>query len=287
MQRAYLLGENMTYLIILIILIILIAIDSNRFVVREYTIYSEKAEHDEDILLLADLHGKRYGENNRRLVKRINKLKFNRIYVVGDMLNAPSTLDNFDTSVEFMRSVASYGKVYYSLGNHEYRAKTNTDTYGVLFDAYETIMNGFGIKLMDNEKDSFENTDVYALSISKKYYNRGKRLPMEKEDVTELIGSPDPNKFNVLLAHSPEYFDAYEAWGADLVLSGHMHGGVVRLFKGLISSRFTLFPKYDGGLFKKNKAQMVVSRGLGAHTIPWRLFNPAEIVLIHLKSVER
>ena len=287
MQRAYLLGENMTYLIILIILIILIAIDSNRFVVREYTVYSEKARHDEDILLLADLHGKRYGESNRRLVKRINKLKFDRIYAVGDMLNAPSTLDNFDTTVEFMRAMASYGKVYYSLGNHEYRAKTNTDTYGVLFDAYETVMNAFGIRLLDNEKDSFENTDVYALSIPKKYYNRGKRLPMDKDDVIKLIGSPDADKFNVLLAHSPEYFDAYEAWGADLVLSGHMHGGVVRVFKGLISSRFTLFPKYDGGLFKKNKAQMVVSRGLGAHTIPWRLFNPAEIVLIHLKSVER
>jgi predicted MPP superfamily phosphohydrolase len=287
MQRAYLLGENMTYLIILIILIILIAIDSNRFVVREYTVTSDKITRDEDILLLADLHGKRYGESNRRLLKRINKLKFDRIYTVGDMLNAPSTLDNFDTSVEFMRAMASYGKVYYSLGNHEYRAKNNTDAYGILFDAYETIMNAFGIKLMDNEKASFENTDVYALSISKMYYNRGKRLPMEKEDVSNLIGEPDPSKFNILLAHNPEYFDAYASWGADLVLSGHMHGGVIRLFKGMISSRFTLFPKYDGGYFKKNNAQMVVSRGLGAHTIPFRLFNPAEIVLIHLKSVER
>ena len=79
------------------------------------------------------------------------------------------------------------------------------------------------------------------------------------------------------------YFDYYAKWGADLVLSGHVHGGLLRLpiIGGVISPQIKLFPKYTGGLYKLNKAVMIVSRGLGTHTIRFRFFNPPELVVVH------
>ena len=94
--------------------------------------------------------------------------------------------------------------------------------------------------------------------------------------------------FNILLAHNPDYFDNYVSYGADLTLSGHVHGGLYRVFgKGLFSPRIAFFPKYDGGMFTKDKKAMIVSRGLGNHSFPHRFLNPGELILIHLKEVEK
>ena len=86
------------------------------------------------------------------------------------------------------------------------------------------------------------------------------------------------------MAHNPDYFEEYAAWGADLVLSGHVHGGMMRLpiLGGVVSPAFKLFPKYDGGLFQQGKSTMILSRGLGMHTIPIRIFNPGELILLKI-----
>lgn len=73
--------------------------------------------------------------------------------------------------------------------------------------------------------------------------------------------------------------------GADLTVAGHVHGGVMKLplLGGVISPSFRLFPKYDRGMFEEYGKRMVLSRGLGMHTIPIRIFNPGELVVIHLE----
>ena len=111
---------------------------------------------------------------------------------------------------------------------------------------------------------------------------------MNGDYIKELIGTADKDSFNVLLAHNPDYFPAYAQWGADLVLSGHVHGGMVRIpwWKGVVSPSIRLFPKYDGGKFEEGNSTMILSRGLGMHTIPVRLFNPAEIVVVELEGEE-
>ncbi|MDI9509764.1 MAG: hypothetical protein QM217_08140, partial [Bacillota bacterium] len=82
------------------------------------------------------------------------------------------------------------------------------------------------------------------------------------------------------------YFKSYISWGADLVLSGHIHGGLIRIpfIGGLISPQIKLFPKYDGGLYVENDQYMVVSRGLGSHSFMPRILNPPEIILVSLKA---
>jgi uncharacterized protein len=94
------------------------------------------------------------------------------------------------------------------------------------------------------------------------------------------------NYFQILIAHNPVYFKEYQKWGADLSISGHVHGGTIRLFNKLafISPSFHLFPKYHGGLYEDNGCKMLVSRGLGMHTIPIRIFNPGDLLVLHLEA---
>ena len=88
--------------------------------------------------------------------------------------------------------------------------------------------------------------------------------------------------YNIVIAHNPDYFDDYVEYNADLVLSGHIHGGIIAIpgIGGVISPQLRLFPKYDSGMFTRGNTTMIVSRGIGWHSIPIRIFNKAEIVSV-------
>jgi predicted MPP superfamily phosphohydrolase len=88
-----------------------------------------------------------------------------------------------------------------------------------------------------------------------------------------------------LLAHTPTKLDAYSEWGADLVLSGHMHGGMIQVpfIGGLLSPEVELFPKYDKGYFISNETHMILSAGLGNGVFPLRILNKPELCLVTLK----
>ncbi len=100
----------------------------------------------------------------------------------------------------------------------------------------------------------------------------------------QYLGAAGKDCFNILLAHNPEYFKEYQEWGADLVMSGHVHGGIARLplLGGVIAPSLQLFPAYDAGLFQRGKSHMVLTRGLGTHHIRLRFFNIPEISVINL-----
>ena len=91
-----------------------------------------------------------------------------------------------------------------------------------------------------------------------------------------------------MLTLRPYYFDTYAEYGADLVLSGHIHGGIVRfpLLGGLISPQMELFPKYDAGIYEKNGTTMIVTRGLGTHFPPIRIANRPELIVLHFSEGE-
>ena len=111
-----------------------------------------------------------------------------------------------------------------------------------------------------------------------------KKKDMENGYLKQTIGAPQKNYCHLLIAHNPDYFEDYARWGADLVLSGHVHGGIMRLplLGGVIAPSYTLFPKYDGGVFYEGNATMLLGRGLGSHTLPFRFFNPAELYEVQL-----
>ena len=160
-------------------------------------------------------------------------------------------------------------------------------------EEYARGLSAIGICPLCNESTRLEdeNIVIYGLEIDREYYKRRKKITMTVEYIQEKLGHPDKSKFNILLAHNPEYFDAYASWGADLVISGHVHGGIMRLpfLGGVVAPSLTLFPKYSGGRYEKvtedgQKSIMILSNGLGSHTIPIRVFNPGQLVVLELDS---
>ena len=105
----------------------------------------------------------------------------------------------------------------------------------------------------------------------------------------ELIGTPSKAGIHILLAHNPKYGNTYLSWGADLILSGHYHGGILRFNEnhGLTCPQYLLFPPYCCGRFQSGRSTMIISAGLGEHTIPIRLHNPRELLVIEFCPTER
>ena len=269
-------------LVILFFVIVMIA-DGNRFVIREYTLESDKIDKEYTFALLADLHNRSYGTNNAKLLSAVDEVKPDVILTAGDMLTAKPG-KSFETALSFMKQVAKKYPVYYGIGNHEYRMKLYREDYGDAFEKYIGELTGAGIHVLDNASVTTDEFAITGVSIDRKYYKRFKKTVMDAKYLTDSIGTVYQDKYQILLAHNPEYFEEYAGWGPDLVVSGHVHGGIMRIpvLGGVISPKLVLFPKYDGGLFKKDKTTMILSRGLGMHTLPIRIFNPGELVVIHL-----
>ncbi len=273
--------------LMILFFVIVMLIDTNRFVVKEYKILTDKTKHRRKFVVLADLHGKEYGYNNEKLLDAIDNLKPDGILIAGDMLTAKPGKD-FSKVLSFMSSLSKKYPIYYGNGNHEYRLKLYPETYGTMAQEYEQGLKKIEVFPLCNESTVVEgdNIVIYGLEIDKRYYKRLAKNEMDLNYLKETIGVPDRSKYNILLAHNPVYFDAYAEWGADLVISGHVHGGVMRLpfVGGVISPSLTIFPKYSGGLYTKEHSQMVLSNGLGCHTIPIRIFNPAQLVVLEIDS---
>ncbi|MDE6214336.1 MAG: metallophosphoesterase [Lachnospiraceae bacterium] len=274
-------------IIILIILICLLSavLDSSRFVTVSYELRSDKIAKPCRMVLLSDLHNKSFGRDNERLVQKITELSPDAVLVAGDMLTATKGHD-FDRALRLMERLAGGYKIYYGMGNHEHRLQLYPDQYPGMYEGYLKGLCAAGIEPLINESTYLPawNVAVCGVQIDRCYYKHLLKEPMESDYLPRILGEASKDAFQVLIAHNPAYFEDYVAWGADLVVSGHVHGGIMRLpvLGGVLSPSLTLFPKYDGGRFTCGKSTMILSRGLGSHTIPLRIFNPGELVVIEL-----
>ena len=275
-------------ILVLLCLIILIK-DSNRFIIKYYRIKDAKIKGCHKYVFLSDLHNKQYGEHHQKLIEAIQKVQPEAVLIGGDILTAKPGKP-IDIAVDFVKQVSELFPVYYANGNHEYRIGVYPETYGDMHERYtQAISETKAIRLV-NESVFFAeaNIKVSGLDINREYYSRFKKKEMEATYISKRLGEKDADMYQILMAHNPEHMDAYAAYGADLVLSGHIHGGVADLpyIGGVISPSFRFFPEYDGGFFQKDGTSMILSRGLGSHTIPLRFMNPAELVVIGLYGVE-
>lgn len=261
--------------------------ENRSFVVRTYDIKSQKLklEKDHTIAFISDLHNHTYGKNNEQLLEAIEAQQPEFILVGGDIPVAKAG-HQLNIAVDFIKKLAEKYKIYYSNGNHEHRMRLYPEKYGTMYEEYTKAVEEAGVEYLINEckRITLEDNDleIAGLEIEQVFYQRFFHEILQKEDVERLIGKKDEKAYTILLAHNPEYFKAYASWGADLTLSGHVHGGVTRLpfLGGVISPSFKLFPKYDGGRKKEYGKELIISRGLGVHTIPIRFLNPAELVIL-------
>lgn len=238
------------------------------------------------IVMLADLHNHEFGKGNIRLLEKIKKESPDYIMIAGDMLVKGKNLKT-ELVQELLINLSKICPVYYAPGNHEEYLERNFSQEG-LYQKFVEEIEKCGVKYLLNQSCYIEKENqkihVTGLHLPKKFFAKFyEKVTMEKKDLESLIGE-SKDCYEILIAHNPNYFTAYEKWGADLVLSGHVHGGIVILpfLGGVISTTYELFPYYDFGVFQSGDTQMILSRGLGTHTIKLRLFNVPEISVILL-----
>ncbi len=277
----------------LLLIVFLIAIfgicviirDMNRFVVVPYEIRSRKIKKKYTFVMLSDLHNKSFGIRNNRLIKAVIDCQPDSIITAGDMYTSKKG-SGFDNAVALFEALSKQFPVYIANGNHESKTQIKPDDFDNMYGQFVDRLASLGLRPLVNERLALPeiNIDLCGLQIGQEYFGHFTKKEMAGSYMDKLVGKANRDCFQVLIAHNPVYFKKYADWGADLVLSGHIHGGIVRLpwLGGVISPTATFFPKYDGGRFQEGTSTMILGRGLSTHTLPIRMWNPGEIVLVTL-----
>ncbi len=253
----------------------------------EYRVESEIIPKSFDgfrLVQLSDLHGCTSPRNVRLLLELISTAAPDAVVLTGDMADR---LDRDYTALfGLFRTLCQRYPVFFVSGNHE------QELIGARRREFYRGMAKQGVRILDSDSveisRSGETIRLYGLRIPLRYYRRGrgKRRPeLSAEKIETILGSCG-GEYAVLLAHNPFFFEACAQWGADLTLSGHVHGGMVRLpyIGGLLSPERRFFPRYSGGMYESEAAggrRMIVSRGLGKGA---RLGNRPEVVSVTLYS---
>lgn len=281
---------------ILVVAVLLVLAEMYRelhtFCVTRYQVTSPKIAGEKRWIFLSDLHNQVYGKNNCKLIDAVKNESPDLILIGGDMLVGKNG-HSYEPALACVKELVKIAPVYYANGNHEERMKLKPEKYDQSYALYREKLLELGVHLLENasatlydKKTTTEKIRLTGLEIPLECYTHLKRREMPEGAIEERVGARDAEAFQVLLAHNPSYMKEYLAWGADLILSGHLHGGMVRLpgIGGVIGPDFVLFPKYSGEMRQVGEQTVIVSKGLGTHTIHIRLFNPAEIVVLNLNK---
>ena len=263
------------------------------FRIRNYEVFSGKIKENREVrfAFISDLHGLSFGENNCELVSAIKQCRPDAILVTGD-LNVRTILETLKTAAVLMKGLGETYPVYYALGNHEYKLAISREHQKQYLE-YEKYLKECGVHVLRNEKACMKvgSTDfwIHGLEIPLKYYQKPRSPVLTAKEVQSLVGMPKEEGFHILLAHNPKYGNAYFSWGADLILSVHYHGGIWRISEhhGLSCPQYLLLPPFCCGDFHRGEQTMVVSAGLGEHTVPIRIHNPRELLTVTVKPLEK
>ena len=227
--------------------------------ITQYHVTAPQLRRVYRLALVTDLHNCRY----QKLLRAIGTQKPDAIVIAGDLMGKKEKLQG--RALEFLREAVKSYPVFYGLGNHEHRLRENM----------HRVIRETGATLLVNEAVRFEELLIGGIRPD---------LPGQKEELTEehrafVSRFARMTGYRVLLCHRPEwYFFGIRDFDIPVVLSGHAHGGQVRLFgHPVYSPGQGLFPKYAQGM---HEGRLIVSRGLGNHTVVPRFFNAPELCIL-------
>lgn len=250
------------------------------------------AFNDFTIAHISDLHNKEFLFNQSQLINKTKKINPDIIVITGDFIDSRRT--NLEASMKYIREAVKIATVYFVSGNHESRMDLYLPVIKELTDAGVTILDNKSIKI---ERDGefinlagvsdplITNTAIDKEVLQDKAVN-GNRTNVAFARKVEAVSKECTEDFKILLSHRPEFFNDYVASDFQLSLTGHAHGGQIRLpfIGGLFSPSEGFFPEYTSGTHKIGEFSMIISRGLGNSAFPLRIFNRPEIVSITLKN---
>lgn len=226
------------------------------------------------IALLSDLHTK----IPEGLLEKIASRKPDLITIAGDLIDfqtetkehALCSADGFDTMLRFLKDLAALAPVFYAGGNHD-----------ILSKEQKARIARTGARFLDNEAALLGELAIGGLSSGYGHKIQSRWAETPPPDLAFLDRFEKIGGCKLLLSHHPEYYPRYlRERNIDFIFSGHAHGGQWRFFgRGVFAPGQGLFPRYTAGVHEN---RLVISRGLGNHTVIPRLFNPLELVFVTL-----
>ncbi|MCH4566171.1 metallophosphoesterase [Bacillus sp. ES1-5] len=230
------------------------------------------------ILQISDLHNKKFGDNQETLIQKVKSINPDIIAITGDLIDSKSY--DPEVSMELIRELVKKYPVYFVTGNHEKWSGKYNDLEKELKQHHVTVLRNEHVTIQ------IGGQDIHILGIDDPEFVTGNRDEgnVVKDEIIKAKFEMQPDTYNVLLSHRPEFLTEYADKQIDLVLSGHAHGGQVRLpfIGGLVAPNQGILPTYTAGLYEKQNTSIVVSRGLGNSIIPQRIFNRPELVVVQL-----
>ena len=280
-KKKFLIGLLIVAVVVALTVMISAIVCSNSIKVTDYEVSIEGLCSELKIVCISDLHSKEYGKANAKLLSMIAEQTPDAIFADGDMINSDAAEMDIENFIKLLKDLLDIAPVFYSAGNHEVEyieangeellnriAETGTV---VLYDSFvETEIAGNTIRV--------GGTCGHYRDINwEKHYDY---------DMQEAIGSTDVP--SVVLMHMPENItmdSARENWNADLYISGHTHGGIIRIpfVGGLVAPTQGFFPEYDKGQFLiDDRLNLIITSGLSGYEWVPRVFNRPEICVITL-----
>lgn len=259
-----------TALILLVLIFIYNFIEISRLYVNKPIIHSSKLSQDLRITQISDFHGNRLMDRHK-LIDKIIEFNPHIVVLTGDMIDHKT--EDIGFVLNLIKGIQEVNNnIFFVIGNHELRNPKG--------DIFISKLKEIGIILLDNEnsviKVNEDNMNIIGLSFF-----------ASKEDYEKTTEEIDNNNFTLLLSHSPNRPIDYASGKEDLILSGHTHGGQVRLplIGAIVAPGQGFFPEYDKGIFELGDTKLYIDSGLGNSVFPIRFFNRVQISNITVKTI--
>lgn len=238
------------------------------------TIKTNKLEEKQSIKLLqiSDVHNKKVMDSNQQLIRLAQRAQPDAVVITGDLIDDNTQdLDSVYNLVEEIYAITP--RVYFVTGNHEWR--------GGLAEKLKTGLETRGIMVLDNKNDVVDMEDVSFNVCGVADWTSG------NQKMGKALEGVDRSLYTIMLAHDPWIIHDYKDYAPDLTLSGHTHGGQIRLpgVGAVVAPGQELFPKLDKGIFDLNKSKFLyIDSGVGTSVFPIRFLNQSQITLITIEN---
>lgn len=263
----------------ILVVLTLIALDE-RLTLRTYTVASPKLTAEVRLAVVTDFHS---SDNADDVVAMVASCAPDAVLLVGDMFDDDTQNRPTERTLSLMRQLSALYPCYYVSGNHEAWTGEMDALYQQTEEAGVTVLR------MSSGVLTVRGQRIALCGIPDPYEMVFSGAPDTEEQLRQALEDVDSADFTVLLAHRPELLAKYAQFPLDLVVSGHAHGGQVRIpgvLNGLYAPNQGWFPKLAGGAYTQDGTTLIVSRGLAVRTRLPRIFNRPEVVLVRCVPAE-